>query len=366
MHGKHNVCFNNAAVCIAPDMPHGTADHPRELLSEVANSNVNASIVEKLNVALSDSAGDKVKLGETGGKFVFFREWYNTITPVYYPGRSASTNVDDLNVRAALLQRKQALGYNDNDTQFRGVTFFMLWEHQVPVDDLLRDSNNLYYEILRSYSLSSDSANRFGNSSEIFLHYPFYPTLETLSEKEKNVIYRHLAEDSQSYSTFLIQNKGRESEYDLRVTAAVSPNDVDTNVLTLSSILIDQVVRDSVRFKIPYLPADAKGYKLLVFQRSGIGSRPVTSEDVKLDDTPLVQQIADHYWNPCSSNPPAESQRPRNCLLRQCITSPCSNLVVTHVGCNSCNQAYVAIGIEVESYECTRAGNFHSCLPPSA
>ena len=68
------------------------------------------------------------------------------------------------------------------------------------------------------------------------------------------------------------------------------------------------------------------------------------------ESTGLMVDGLDH-WNPGSSNPPAESQRPRNCILRQGITGPCSNPVAAPVGCNSCDQAYLAVGIEVGSHE---------------
>lgn len=274
-------------VVLIPQNPmiviHG-AQLERDLLEAVSNKIVNASVVP----ALSKSLG--VKLGEMkDDHFVFLREWYcRTETTAKTRELSTPRGLEDYEVswRNELKERKRALGYIDDDARFLGPRVMDPGEHVHSIEEVLNNSWCVFEELQFQY---------YGFGSGVYhtmMRDPFYSTLETLSGTEKAMAYRCLAQASESCSSFIIRNQGDHPEYDLRITASVSRDCVDTNVLQRTSIYVEEIVQDSIRFRIPYLPPGPNGYKFLSFRSVGANAKPIRKEQVSLDDKPLIQEVS--------------------------------------------------------------------------
>jgi hypothetical protein len=73
-------------------------------------------------------------------------------------------------------------------------------------------------------------------------------------------------------------------------------------------------------------PPRTVGWREKRKRRTRLNAPPSVFYSLVSESTGLMVYGLDH-WNPGSSNPPAEFQRPRNCIFRQGIGSSCSNPV---------------------------------------
>jgi hypothetical protein len=265
----------------------------KSILDRVASGNVSTSTVEKLSEALG-SKSQPINLGENGADFVFFREWYHRTRPKLYP-EPKTLKEQEWQVlwdRGVLAQRKQFLGYTDAEAKFEFGKSSKIGENMQPLETLTGDPALIHSELqMRSLFKIEDIGT--GKEYKIYASDPFYSVAEKLTAKEKFQVYDALAFSSRSYSWFVLQNGGGEDEYDVRVVANVNSNDVNTEILSSFGITIEQALRDSVRFRVGNLAPGPTRYKFIVIQGS---PQPIEKENVRLDQKPFVEQLANHWF----------------------------------------------------------------------
>jgi hypothetical protein len=86
---------------------------------------------------------------------------------------------------------------------------------------------------------------------------------------------------------------GNQDEYDVRITANVYSNEVVVPVLSSFGITIEQVLPNTVQFRIPVLSPGEDRYKYIAFHTD----EPVPKKAVRMDRKPFINQVAE-YWLP--------------------------------------------------------------------